>query len=191
MSKFIEESWLVLTMGIAFAALLAGTQAAVTERIADNQSAELSAAILEVVPAMDPASTPEKLEIAGKEAYRCQAEDGSLAGWAIVNAGGGFIDKIRLVTGLSPDGSEIIGIKVIEHLETPGLGNKIETKGDENPYPLQYAGKSTGGPLELVKGTAGQPSQIEAITGATYSSQYVMDIVNEITARVLPELPKE
>lgn len=203
MKKFIDESWLVLVMGIVFAALLAGTQTVMLPKIEKNEAAETLDAIAEVVPQADLSQKPKEidleslgivaddLKIEKVKIYRCQAEDGGPAGWAVKATGPGFIDKIDLVIGLTPDGGKLLGIKAVKHTETPGLGNRIDTKGDENPYPLQYAGKDTSTPLSLVKGQAGQPHEIQAITGATYSSQYVMDIVNEVTARIVPALPKD
>lgn len=191
MKKFINESWLVLTMGVVFACLLAGTQTTMQPLISANQTAELNQAIGEVVSTLDPVSKPEKSEIDGNAVYKCLAEDGTLAGWAVDAEGGGFVDKIRVVVGLSPTGDRVLGIKVIDHKETPGLGNKIDTKGEENFYPLQYQGKSAAEPLTLVKGAPTDPQQLQAITGATYSSQYVMDIVNDVVARIVPQLPQE
>ncbi|QPB42420.1 electron transport complex subunit RsxG [Rodentibacter haemolyticus] len=39
----------------------------------------------------------------------------------------GYSGDIRLLIGLSPDG-EVLGVRVIEHHETPGLGDKIELR---------------------------------------------------------------
>lgn len=193
MKKFIDESWLVLMLGVVFALLLAGTNSVVLGQIQSNERAELLSAINEVVPGLESDAKSEKLKepIARCDVYRCINPDGTLVGWAVEGEGTGFIDKITIVVGLAPAGDEITGMKVIKHLETPGLGNKIDTKGEENPYPLQYEGVSTDEPLQLVKGTASEPQQIAAITGATYSSQYVMDIVNRIIEQVVPNLPKQ
>ncbi len=192
MKKFVDESWLVLAMGVVFALLLAGTQQVMRPQIDANEQAELMSSIVEVVPDMDPDSTPEAVEIEGVKAsvYRCAAADGSLAGWAVEAEGTGFIDKISIVVGLTASGDEITGVKTVKHLETPGLGNKIDTKGEENFYPLQYAGKPTVEPMKLVKGEATGADEIQAITGATYSSQYVMDIVNRVIEQVVPRLPE-
>lgn len=193
MKKFVSESWLVVMLGVVFAALLAGTQTGLMPLIEKNEKAEVQQAIVEVVPAMDPESKPEELDdIAGCKVWRCVSEDGALAGWAVKAEGNGFIDKIYVIVGLSADGSTITGIKVVKDSETPGLGNKIQTKGNANPYPLQYAGRTTQQPLTLVKeGMRTNDTQIEAITAATYSSQYTLDIVNEVVAKVVPELPKK
>ncbi len=203
MKKFIEESWLVLVLGVVFAMLLAGTQTAMLPQIRANQQQELLAAIVEVVPEMDAEQAPEEMDpqelgvdlgqlsLKDVKIYRCPGNGNTPAGWAVAATGTGFIDTIRLVVGLSATGDRIRGIKAVAHTETPGLGNKIDTKDEENFYPLQYAGKETSRPLQLVKGTAGEASQIQAITGATYSSQYVMDIVNEIITNIVPKLPAQ
>lgn len=194
MKKFVDESWLVLAMGIVFAALLAATHTGLNDRIKANEAAALDQAVEEVVPGV---KTKEPVEIEktgpGDETavYKCLDADGNLVGWAVQATGAGFIDKITLVAGLSPDGDTLTGIKPIKHTETPGLGNKIDVKGELNFYPLQYAGRSTAAPFELFKERvrdAKDTNRIEAITGATYSSQYTMEIINDVITRVRPQL---
>ena len=189
MKKFIDESWLVLLMGICFAILLAFTQTSLQGRIDENRIRALNEAIAEVVPGVQ---TKQELELDGNTVYKCLGDDGNLVGWAVDASGTGFIDKIRVVVGLSPDGDTITGIKAVEHLETPGLGNKIDTKDKLNFYPLQYAGKPAAEPFELVgKGQVKEAYHVEAITGATYSSQYVMEIVNDVITRIRPRLAEQ
>ena len=181
MKKFVDESWLVLVLGVVFACLLAGAQTSLEARIQENQGRALNDAIAEVVP---DEATVETLTVDGNTVYKCLDKDGNLAGWAVDATGTGFMDKIRLVTGLSPDGSRITGIKVIEDLETPGLGNKIE-----GPWAYQYKGLDANRKIEVVKGKANHNNnEIEAITGATYSSTYVTDIVNDVIERIRPKL---
>ena len=187
MKRFIDESWLVLVMGVVFALLLAGTQQAMMPKIQANQEAELAEAITHVVPGTE---TFEAVDIEGVEAYRCKDESGELVGWAVVGEGPGFIDTIRLVAGLSPDKGTVLAIKVIQHLETPGLGNKIESVPG-NDFPLQFNDKPTGEELKVVKTPPKADNEIKAITGATYSSGYVTDIVNQIMLELGPQLPAE
>ncbi len=194
MKKFVDESWLVLAMGIVFAALLAATHTGLNDRIKANEAEALDQAIQEVVPGVE---TKEQIEIEKSDArdetvvYKCLDANGDLVGWAVQTTGPGFIDKITLVAGLSPEGDQLTGIKPIKHTETPGLGNKIDAKGELNFYPLQYAGRSTAAPFELFKEKvrdAKDTNRIEAITGATYSSQYTMEIVNDVITRIRPQL---
>ncbi|MGQ0286749.1 electron transport complex subunit RsxG [Pasteurellaceae bacterium 22721_9_1] len=39
----------------------------------------------------------------------------------------GYSGNIRLLMGITPQG-EVLGVRVLEHKETPGLGDKIETR---------------------------------------------------------------
>lgn len=187
MKKFIDESWLVLAMGVAFGCLLAGAQTALMPSIQENQTQALNLAIGEVVPGTADAEE-HSVELEGDEItiYKCLDETGQLVGWAVDHTGPGFIDKIRVVAGITPALDEIIGIKALEHLETPGLGNKIDS--DKGPFAGQFAGKATDTPLKLVKQNPGAADQIQAITGATYSSQYVVDIVNDVIEKIRPKM---
>jgi len=182
--KFVEESWLVLVMGVIFACLLAGTQTSLSARIAENQQRVLLQAIGEVVPGVE---TTEEFKIESNQVFKCLDKNGELVGWAVDASGGGFVDKIRLVVGIRADGREITGLKVIENLETPGLGNKIE-----GPWAEQYTGISTDLSLTVIKGDADPArGEISAITGATWSSRYVTDIVNDVLTRIRPKLAEQ
>ena len=81
------------------------------------------------------------------------------------------------MVGYLSDGT-IRSVAVVSHSETPGLGDKI-TKDD---YRSQYAGKS---------GTLTLGEDIDAISGATYSSRYVMEGVNKATAVIADCIAKE
>lgn len=184
MQKFISESWLVLVMGICFAMLLAGAQLSLYGQIQVNQVKARDDAIRQVVPNVDTIEKVEDLPAEAKaEIFRCLAADGSFSGWAVSAGGTGFVDKIGLVVGLSPDLLKITGVKVIDNLETPGLGNKIE-----GPWADQFSGMDAAQKIRLTKSLTGAPDEVEAITGATYSSMYVTEIVNDVCARVRPLL---
>lgn len=188
MQKFVSESWLVVTLSIVFALLLAGAQTSLQPQIRANQTAELNTAVAEVVPTVATTETFEvKVEDVTYQCFKCLDQGGALTGWVVEATGPGFIDKITLVVGLTPAGDVLTGIKVIQHIETPGLGNKIESK-EGNDFPVQFAGKATDTSLEVVKGTARADNEIEAITGATWSSRYVTDIVNTVMTDVAAEL---
>jgi len=186
-NKFVNESWLVLTLGVVFAALLAGAQTSLSARIVVNRTRALNEAVAQVVP---DTQKIEALAVAGydRDVFRCLDADGKLAGWAIDAVGMGFADKIRLVVGLSPDTTRIVGLKVIENVETPGLGNKIS----EDDWAGQYRNLDAGRPVVVHKRppTAGA-NEVQAVTGATISSKAVTTIVNEALARVRPALQQQ
>ena len=191
MKKFVDESWLVLVMGIVFACLLAFTQTSLSGRIAENQQKALNEAIVEVVPTA--ADSEELLDEAGNalvkdyRVFKCLDGDKKVTGWAIQAAGTGFVDKITLVVGLSADARTITGLKVIANVETPGLGNKIASD-----WANQYQNLKTDAPITVQKGSANAGNnEIQAITGATWSSRYTTDIINTALNAIRPVIAKQ
>ncbi len=189
MSKFIHESWLILLMGATFAVLLAGAQTSLSSRIKENQEKALNEAIGTVVPGT---VTTERVKIDGydRDVFKCLDADGKTVGWAIDAVGMGFADKIRLVIGLSPDTATLSGLKVIDNIETPGLGNKIADEGPDT-FAEQFQGLQAAAGISVVKGKPDEAgNEIQAITGATISSNAVTKIVNEAVEKVRAKLAR-
>lgn len=187
MSKFIHESWLILLMGATFAVLLAGAQTSLSSRIRENQEKALNEAIGAVVSGT---ATTERMKINGydRDVFKCLDTNGKLVGWAIEAVGNGFADKIRLVVGLSMDTARITGMKVIDNIETPGLGNKIADEGPDT-FADQFQGLQATATIAVVKGKPDEAgNEIQAITGATISSNAVTKIINEALGKTRAEL---
>ncbi len=83
----------------------------------------------------------------------------------------GFSGLIKLMIGLAPDGS-IIDISVLEHQETPGLGDKIDKA--KSDFSLQFQGKNPAEFKLIVKKDRGD---VDAITASTISSRAYCDAV--------------
>ena len=79
----------------------------------------------------------------------------------------GFSGKITILLAVSPE-FKIYDYKVLQHLETPGLGDKM-IKDD---FRKQFKGKSLKGFTWKVKKDGGS---VDAITAATISSRAVTD----------------
>jgi electron transport complex protein RnfG len=106
-------------------------------------------------------------------------------GYAIAAGQPGFQDIVRLIFGYDPAGGTVIGMKVLESKETPGLGDKIEK---DTSFVGQFSDVSA--PLVGVKprdGT-GDPHEVDMITGATISSKTVINTINEALQRLEPVL---
>ena len=110
-----------------------------------------------------------------EQIYKGLDEKGDPIGYAIVAAEPGFADTVRLIFGYDAAGRKLLGMKVLESKETPGLGDKIE-KDDK------FVGQFEGALYELQGVKAGESSgdrhQIDMITGATISSKVVIRIIN-------------
>jgi electron transport complex protein RnfG len=105
--------------------------------------------------------------------------DGRATGVAVKAAAAGFQDIITLIYGFDPAGGKLLGMKVLESKETPGLGDKIEK---DLGFVAQFEGAFP--PLKAVKRATGASGEIDAITGATISSRTVVRIINESLARL-------
>jgi len=133
-------------------------------------------ALTEELPAgQDPESTDQ--------IYVGFGDDGSQVGFAMVAAEPGFQDIIQLIFGYEAASQRVIGMKVLESLETPGLGDKIEK---DQSFVSEFDGVTS--PLLGVKtGRAtGDEHEIDMITGATISSRAVIKIINNAIERYRP-----
>lgn len=89
----------------------------------------------------------------------------------------GYSRGLHLTVGIGNDG-EIKGVIIGAHEETPGLG----ARATEEWFYSQYAGKATNQPLRVVKASATGDYDIEAITGATITTDGITDAVNAVAA---------
>ncbi|MFI5311304.1 MAG: RnfABCDGE type electron transport complex subunit G [Gemmatimonadales bacterium] len=109
-------------------------------------------------------------------------QDGKRVGVAITAEGPGFQEILSMMIGFDPATGALLGIRVLDEKETPGLGDKIET---DKSFLAQFTGR-----VAPVVGTRVKPgdgtSQVQTITGATISSRAVIRIVNAAVARWRP-----
>lgn len=98
----------------------------------------------------------------------------SIVGYAVETfSNEGFGGKIKLMVGFLPEGT-IKSIEVIEHNETPGLGDKM-LKSKSN-FSIQFEGKNPQNFKIFVKKDGGD---VDAITAATITSRAFCDAVNK------------
>ena len=143
--------------------------------IAEAEKAKKLAAITEVMPEFDnqPSDEMYKIPVDGDTLYLYPAKmNGELVGTAIESfTKKGFSGEIKLMVGLLPDGA-INDIVVLEHKETPGLGDKM--KKNKSDFSIQFQGKHPDNVKIAVKKDGGE---IDAITASTISSRAYCDAV--------------
>jgi electron transport complex protein RnfG len=100
---------------------------------------------------------------------------GNPVGFALVHERFGFQDLVKVIFGYDPKAKRVLGMKVLDHKETPGLGTKIE----EEPFVGEFNGVDA--PIEGVKPdrNTGASNQVDMITSVTISSQAVVRTINE------------
>ena len=165
-------------------------------RIQANQRAALERAVFEVLPGTT------RLERYSWDGSKLGAEatgqgslqesifagfnaDGALVGFAVPGAGAGFADTIKLIYGLDQSAERVLGMKVLESRETPGLGDKIYK---DAKFVAEFLDLTLEPVIELIKGHGEKTNQVDAITGATISSRAVVKILNQTNAVWRPRI---
>ncbi len=174
------------TLGNMIIALVAVTFAASTslgfvyqltkEPIAAARLAKKMNAIQNVLPEFnnEPNMEVYKIPVDGDTLYLYPAKiDEGLVGTAIESfTNQGFSGEIKIMVGFLPDGS-IYDVAVLEHKETPGLGDKMERK--KSNWGLQFKGKD---PKIFNVSVTKDGGDVDAITASTISSRAFCDAIN-------------
>jgi len=90
----------------------------------------------------------------------------------------GYGGEIQIAVGITAEG-EITGFNVIKHSETAGLGAKAK---EDPAFAEQFKGKSANENIEFVKGGGATGNQIDAISGATITTNAVTEATNSAIA---------
>lgn len=190
MNNLVIKMFLVLTViGAVSGGILAGVFHVADPLIQANREKELKEAIFVVLPeAKDYKVLEKEVDKEKVTVYKGIDADGKAVGLAFIADGGGFQGNIRIMVGLSLDYLKLKGIKVLEQNETPGLGNRIK----EPAFEGQFKGLEIKPKVEYIKYRKPEkPNQIQAITGATISSDAVVKNINNAVEKVLKAFPQE
>ena len=93
----------------------------------------------------------------------------------------GYAGKIRLLVALGQDGA-VIGVRVIAHRETPGLGDYIEPKKDRNkdrPWITQFNGLTPATIEEREWKVRKDGGRFDSVAGATVTPRAVVKAVRK------------
>jgi len=196
MKHFIEQSWVLVVSAFVFGLLIAVTNAALSERIIQNEQDKLYNLMRGLIMnsndfqvVIEAAQIPgSKGKVNQTDIYRAIDSSNRSVGFAFVAVGAGFADKIKLVIAVDDGCEKFFGFKVLSSNETPGFGSRIK----EDEFGEQFREVPTGA-LEVVKtGDAEKiDSQIIAISGATVSSEAVVSIFNTYVEEIRRQLQKK
>ncbi|TCD47484.1 RnfABCDGE type electron transport complex subunit G [Chlorobium sp. N1] len=161
---------IILTIiGLLSAALLATMDDFTREPIAKAKEEMERKAIEQIFPfQIDSLATVPAEGTAFFEAYDAE---GALRGLAVkCSTEKGYSGHIEVLLGVTPEHT-IIDYKVLAHMETPGLGDKI----DKPKFKQQFSGKTLEGYDWRVKKDGGW---VDQLTAATISSRAITDAVH-------------
>jgi electron transport complex protein RnfG len=122
---------------------------------------------------------PQPHELPGSDAaiiYRVYAGQKPVAALFVVSARDGYAGPIRLLVGVAMDG-KVSGVRVLEHRETPGLGDRIETiKSD---WVLQFDGHSLRDPEPAAWAIRDDGGQFDQLTGASVTPRAIINAIRQ------------
>ncbi|MGP4844257.1 electron transport complex subunit RsxG [Marinobacter sp. 1Y8] len=187
LGKSIARNAIGLAM---FAVITAGTIAlthAITKNRIDDQVRKAEAsALLEIIPAElhDNDLLADTVEVGPSEdlglksaaAAHLAREDGDVTGIILpAVAPNGYSGPIRLLVGINGSG-EVLGVRVTQHKETPGLGDKVELKKSKWVY--NFNGKSLNNVPDGEWAVAKDGGEFDQFTGATITPRAVVKAVH-------------
>lgn len=174
----IKNGLILTAFSVVAAAMLSFTYLKTAPIIAAQQAAKSGTNVMgEVIPDMaggfeQKGDSTFTYYVAYKDAGKSQ-----IGGYVIIVQGKGYTKNVPIETmvGIDPNG-KVVGIKIVNQQETPGLGDKVvEIKaGETDPwFTRQFIGKSAADNLAVVK----DGGAIDAISGATISSRAVTNSI--------------
>ena len=104
--------------------------------------------------------------------------------WALAyeTVGQGFGGDLKVMVGYDIVQNNLTGIQIISHKETPGVGSRVT----KNQFTKQFKGLNVD--IDIAPNQC--PDEIDAISGATYSSKGVCDAIRKSIA-LYPEIKKQ
>lgn len=177
----------MLVLSLVLTAILAAINAYTTPIVEFNSEIEQKTKILSVFD-IDPGSTePDVIDKVfnenvvedqydGKPLYLYQKNGETLA-YGVPFDGPGLWGGIEGYVGLDAGLKTVTGIEFIKQEETPGLGGRIE----EPPYKNQFRNLDISAPTgdRYVINRPQEGGNIDAISGATQTSTFVQNMINE------------
>ncbi len=182
----IRSGLLLGIIALLGTALLAGVNDLTYERIIEQEKRRVLQQLNQIVPVVsydnDLLEDVIKIEApdffrhpAPVTVYRARLDGQPVSVMMIVTAADGYNGDIRLLIGINAAGT-ILGVRVISHRETPGLGDPIEA--EKSDWILGFTQKSLQRPASNGWAVKRDGGEFDQFTGATISPRAVVRAVH-------------
>ena len=88
----------------------------------------------------------------------------------------GYSGPIRLLVGIAVDGT-VTGVRILQHRETPGLGDKIESARSD--WVFQFDGRSIGDPVTTGWAIEVDGGEFDQLTGASVTPRAIIKAIRD------------
>ena len=167
-------------------ALLAGVNALTHDRILEQEKLRTMQQLNSVVAvgSYDNDLLTDKIELSNEAyfrhpepvtVYRARMDDKPVAALMIVTAPDGYNGDIRILIAIDVSGT-VLGVRVISHRETPGLGDPIEI--ERSDWILSFNDKSLLNPRDEGWAVKRDGGDFDQFTGATITPRAVVKAVH-------------
>jgi len=167
--------------------LLSGVNQLTHERILEQEKLRVLRELNEIVPmsSYDNDLLEDRTEVEDAAffrqpdpvvVYRARMDGRAVAVLMTVTAPDGYNGDIRLIVGIDFSG-KILGVRVVAHRETPGLGDPIETA--KSDWILGFNGKSLDDPRDAGWAVKRDGGEFDQFTGATITPRAVVRAVHD------------
>ena len=182
----IRSSLLLGIIALLGTALLTGVNALTHERILEQEKRRVLQQLNEIVPiaSYNNDLLEDLIEIEDQaffrhpaviKVYRARMDGQPVAVMMLVTAPDGYNGDIRLLAGIDAGGT-VLGVRVVSHRETPGLGDPIEI--EKSDWILGFTKKSLRNPDTGGWAVKRDGGQFDQFTGATISPRAVVRAVH-------------
>jgi Na+-transporting NADH:ubiquinone oxidoreductase subunit C len=199
MRKRIFTVVFMLVVTIVFISITTVVFTFTKDTIALNERLSLKEAVLYSSGLPLPEDPVQRERLFDENVTEVQREDGSVRyfevremdspevkSYVIIYTGAGLWGEITCAIGFERDLETFVGLEILDQNETPGLGGRI----GETWFKEQFRGKSP--PLTTVaEGYETAQNQFQAITGATYSTAAIRDIMNSAQEYAIMEISEQ
>jgi electron transport complex protein RnfG len=166
---------------LGFGLVLAVTDSITVDDIAARAVEDRQNSLAQVIPDEIHDNNPvmDTMELANAEGkavtiYRAR-KDGKVTGVAYEIYGTGYAGEMKLMMGIAADG-RLLGVRVLAHKETPGLGDKIEVK--KGDWILRFTGLSLGNPPAERWKVKKDGGEFDQFAGATITPRGVVKAIH-------------
>jgi electron transport complex protein RnfG len=196
----------IVGIGALCALLIVTVYQTTADRIRENQERFLALAVSQILPAANSTVAVALNEDGGLDIAAETLElpvffgydtDDVLVGAVITAQGMGYQDNIRVLYSYSFDLDAIVGFKVLDSKETPGLGDRIEKEAhflanfERLDATLTPDGDALLHPIVTVKqGKKVAAWQLDGITGASITCEAIGQILNDSANTWVPVLER-
>ncbi len=179
-----KNSLLLALFALITALILASTDRVTEDRIAESERLAAQKALFEIVPLarhnndllVDLQPIPEQYWLAlgldnGGDVHIARLDDQPVAAIVPSITTDGYSGDIAMIVGINFDGT-VAGVRVVDHKETPGLGDKVELR--KSDWILSFNGKSLNNPEISKWNVKKDRGDFDQFTGATITPKAVI-----------------